>query len=297
MFDNQSCWFMLICAARGSVLCVVIRQPVRAQAGLVSSDTRRTAWHSSAAAKEYDHQFQRRVEAMLWKARGAGDCAHRFIAEAGDEPRRGGLAFYLFAYLVPMDLIYDSSYLRFGSGSLRVRNRSASGGVWLDVGPCAGFRLPLALLDWQGCPMRPSDCRARVPGGEGAMNPSRTGFISGSSSHPAGQRPLDVLTAFAAGCIMGVSVPCLSLSGHPDSPGPGRCACGLHPLVTSVLRGDDLFRALGVFAGDPVRGVAVRSASASGLTLFSAPGDAGISAYYAQWRSCVDSRLVPETDR
>jgi hypothetical protein len=43
-----------------------------------------------------------------------GDCAHRFIAEAGDEPERvARLAFYLFAYLVPMDLIYDAGYLRF----------------------------------------------------------------------------------------------------------------------------------------------------------------------------------------
>lgn len=43
-----------------------------------------------------------------------GDCAHRFIAEAGDAPERAArLAFYLFAYLVPMQLIFDVGYLRF----------------------------------------------------------------------------------------------------------------------------------------------------------------------------------------
>lgn len=43
-----------------------------------------------------------------------GDCAHRFITEAGDEDERAArLAFYLFAYLVPMPLIYDLDYLRF----------------------------------------------------------------------------------------------------------------------------------------------------------------------------------------
>jgi GT2 family glycosyltransferase len=46
-----------------------------------------------------------------------GDCAHRFIAEAGDEPERlARLAFYLFAYLVPMQLIFDPGYLRFRLG-------------------------------------------------------------------------------------------------------------------------------------------------------------------------------------
>lgn len=43
-----------------------------------------------------------------------GDCAHRFIVEACSERERTSrLAFYLFAYLVPMDLIYDMDYLRF----------------------------------------------------------------------------------------------------------------------------------------------------------------------------------------
>ncbi len=43
-----------------------------------------------------------------------GDCAHRFIAEAPDAQERAArLAFYLFAYLVPMALIFDAGYLRF----------------------------------------------------------------------------------------------------------------------------------------------------------------------------------------
>lgn len=43
-----------------------------------------------------------------------GDCAHRFIAEAADaHEREARLAFYLFAYLVPMPLIFDAGYLRF----------------------------------------------------------------------------------------------------------------------------------------------------------------------------------------
>ncbi|MDP2112043.1 MAG: hypothetical protein Q8N48_09650 [Thiobacillus sp.] len=67
-----------------------------------------------------------------------GDCAHRFIAEAGDEPERvARLAFYLFAYLVPMDLIYDSGYLRFRLGQpseyeIALRHLAAYG---VDVGP------------------------------------------------------------------------------------------------------------------------------------------------------------------
>jgi len=67
-----------------------------------------------------------------------GDCAHRFIAEAGDEPERvARLAFYLFAYLVPMDLIYDSSYLRFRLGQpseyeIALRHLAAYG---VDVEP------------------------------------------------------------------------------------------------------------------------------------------------------------------
>jgi hypothetical protein len=43
-----------------------------------------------------------------------GDCAHRYIAEADDEcERTTRLAFYLFAYLVPMQSIYDPGYVRF----------------------------------------------------------------------------------------------------------------------------------------------------------------------------------------
>lgn len=67
-----------------------------------------------------------------------GDCAHRFIAEAGDEPERvARLAFYLFAYLVPMDLLYDSGYLRFRLGrpseyEIALRHLAAYG---VDVGP------------------------------------------------------------------------------------------------------------------------------------------------------------------
>lgn len=56
------------------------------------------------------------LEAMLLQkpVEVLGDCAHRFIAKACDEHARGArLAFYLFAYLVPMHLIYDSGYLRF----------------------------------------------------------------------------------------------------------------------------------------------------------------------------------------
>ena len=56
------------------------------------------------------------VEAMLMQipVEVLGDCAHRFVAEAGDAQERSArLAFYLFAYLVPMHLIYDSGYLRF----------------------------------------------------------------------------------------------------------------------------------------------------------------------------------------
>ena len=46
-----------------------------------------------------------------------GDCAHRFIAEGADERERAArLAFYLFAYLVPMSLVYDPAYLRFRLG-------------------------------------------------------------------------------------------------------------------------------------------------------------------------------------
>jgi hypothetical protein len=80
------------------------------------------------------------LEAMLMGKRVEvlGDCAHRFIAEAGEAPERvARLAFYLFAYLVPMDLIYDSSYLRFRLGQpsayeIALRHLAAYG---VDVGP------------------------------------------------------------------------------------------------------------------------------------------------------------------
>jgi hypothetical protein len=43
-----------------------------------------------------------------------GDCSYRHLAEAGDPAEATArLAHYLFAYLVPMDLIYDPAYLRF----------------------------------------------------------------------------------------------------------------------------------------------------------------------------------------
>jgi hypothetical protein len=46
-----------------------------------------------------------------------GDCAHRYIAETDDEGERTArLAFYLFAYLVPMQSIYDPGYVRFRLG-------------------------------------------------------------------------------------------------------------------------------------------------------------------------------------
>lgn len=56
------------------------------------------------------------VEAMLLDTpvEIMGDCAHRFILDAADERERAArLAFYLFAYLVPMDLIYEPDYLRY----------------------------------------------------------------------------------------------------------------------------------------------------------------------------------------
>ncbi|MDP1644132.1 MAG: hypothetical protein Q8K35_01910 [Thiobacillus sp.] len=80
------------------------------------------------------------LEAMLMQTpvEVLGDCAHRFIAQAGDEQARvARLAFYLFAYLVPMHLIYDSSYLRFRLGQpseyeIAIRHLAAYG---VDVGP------------------------------------------------------------------------------------------------------------------------------------------------------------------
>ena len=97
------------------------------------------------------------LEAMLMQTpvEVLGDCAHRFIAEAGDEPERlARLAFYLFAYLVPMQLIYDSSYLRFRLGQpsayeIAIRHLAAYG---IDVGPlhqgAAGSIARLLRLAW-----------------------------------------------------------------------------------------------------------------------------------------------------
>lgn len=46
-----------------------------------------------------------------------GDCAHRFILEANDrQDYAARLAFYLFAYLVPMQFIFEPDYLRFRLG-------------------------------------------------------------------------------------------------------------------------------------------------------------------------------------
>lgn len=42
-----------------------------------------------------------------------GDCSYRHIAESDARERASRLAHYLFAYLVPMDLIYQADYLRF----------------------------------------------------------------------------------------------------------------------------------------------------------------------------------------
>jgi capsule polysaccharide modification protein KpsS len=42
-----------------------------------------------------------------------GDCSYRHVAEAEAHEQSGRLAHYLFAYLVPMDLIFSPAYLRF----------------------------------------------------------------------------------------------------------------------------------------------------------------------------------------
>ena len=97
------------------------------------------------------------LEAMLMQTpvEVLGDCAHRFIAEAGDEQARvARLAFYLFAYLVPMGLIYDPGYLRFRLGQpsdyeIVIRHVAAYG---IDVGPLrqasAGSLSRLFELSW-----------------------------------------------------------------------------------------------------------------------------------------------------
>lgn len=66
-----------------------------------------------------------------------GDCAHRFVVDAADTRERAArLAFYLFAYLVPMALIFDAAYLRFRLGrpsepAIIARHTASYG---LDVG-------------------------------------------------------------------------------------------------------------------------------------------------------------------
>jgi len=101
MFDNQSCWFMLICAAPGQ--CTVRGHPgslfALKRTG-IKWTTRRTAWHSSPLRKNMTINSSVGLEAMRGKPEVLGDCAHRFHREAGDERTRvARLAFYLFAYL------------------------------------------------------------------------------------------------------------------------------------------------------------------------------------------------------
>lgn len=79
------------------------------------------------------------VEAMLMRipVEVLGDCAHKFIATIDDARERAArLAFYLFVYLVPMELIYDSSYLRFrlrqpSAYEIAIRHLAAYG---IDIG-------------------------------------------------------------------------------------------------------------------------------------------------------------------
>lgn len=53
------------------------------------------------------------LEALLWNTpvEALGDSSYQHLVDADDPV--GALAFYLFAYLVPMDLIYQPDYLRF----------------------------------------------------------------------------------------------------------------------------------------------------------------------------------------
>lgn len=92
-------------------------------------------------------------EAMLLgkKVTALGDCSWRFIgaAENADEHVRR-MAFYLFAYLVPMDLIYAPDYLRFRlahpAESAIVARHLAAWGVSPDPGVIAcGDRVRAAL--------------------------------------------------------------------------------------------------------------------------------------------------------
>lgn len=117
-FDNQS---LLACAQlreRDGVL-------VRAHPG--SLFTLKPAWYTVDDSPD-SIAFIRRcarlltinssvgLEALLLETpvEVLGDCAHRFVAQAADAQERvTRLAFYLFAYLVPMALIFDAGYLRF----------------------------------------------------------------------------------------------------------------------------------------------------------------------------------------
>jgi hypothetical protein len=80
-----------------------------------------------------------------------GDCSWRFIADAADAAdfvRR--VAFYLFAYLVPMDLIYAPDYLRFRIArplefAIVARHLAAYGVGTDDADTLCGARIQAAL--------------------------------------------------------------------------------------------------------------------------------------------------------
>ena len=103
------------------------------------------------------------LEAMLMQTpvELLGDCSNRFIAEASDEQERAArLAFYLFVYLVPMHLIYDSAYLRFRLGQpssyeIALRHLAAYG---IDIEPLrhgseGSVSRLLGLVLWSGAPI------------------------------------------------------------------------------------------------------------------------------------------------
>jgi hypothetical protein len=80
-----------------------------------------------------------------------GECSYRFIGEAENGPemiRR--LAFYLFAYLVPFDLVYSSDYIRFrltrpGESAIVARHLAAYGVASADSNSRCGDILVAAL--------------------------------------------------------------------------------------------------------------------------------------------------------
>jgi hypothetical protein len=103
------------------------------------------------------------LEAMLMQTpvELLGDCSNRFIAEASDEQERAArLAFYLFVYLVPMHLIYDSAYLRFRLGQpssyeIALRHLAA---YEIDIEPLrhgseGSVSRLLGLVLWSGAPI------------------------------------------------------------------------------------------------------------------------------------------------